>query len=87
MAGCCGVSWRRLSASEADIWIALRNPVPAFRMPTRPTVSQLGFCYRSIDGATGVTCQTAKRLAEHLGVDETRAIRQAPHLPVVRVLP
>jgi len=56
-------------------------------MPARATASQIAFRYRAVDSATGVTRETAKRLAERLGVDETQAIHQALHELAVRVLP
>ncbi|MFT4192090.1 MAG: hypothetical protein QM617_11295 [Comamonas sp.] len=56
-------------------------------MPSRATANQIAFRYRSMDSATGVTRETAKRLAEHLGVDETQAIHRALHELAVRVLP
>jgi len=56
-------------------------------MATRNTTNQIAFRYRSIDSATGVTRETAKRLASHLGVDETQAIHYALHELAVRVLP
>ena len=56
-------------------------------MPTRPTANQIAFRYRTIDSATGVTRETAKRLAERLGVDETQAIHQALHELAVKLLP
>lgn len=56
-------------------------------MPARATVSQIAFRYRPVDSATGVTRETAKRLAEFLGVDETQAIHRALHEMAVRVLP
>jgi hypothetical protein len=56
-------------------------------MPTRSTANQIAFRYRTVDSATGVTRNTAKRLAEYLGVDETQAIHQALHELAVRVLP
>lgn len=45
------------------------------------------FRYRNIDSATGVTRETAKRLAERLGVDETQVIHLALHEPAVNLLP
>ena len=48
-------------------------------MPDRNTKIQIAFRYRTIDSPSGVTRRTAKRLAEHLGVDETQAIHQALH--------
>jgi hypothetical protein len=56
-------------------------------MSARPTVNQIAFRYRTIDSATGVTRETAKRLAEYLGVDETQAIHQALHELAIKVLP
>jgi len=56
-------------------------------MPARTVANQIAFRYRSVDSATGVTRETAKRLAAHLGVDETQAIHHALHELAVRVLP
>lgn len=56
-------------------------------MATRTTVNQIAFRYRTIDSATGITRETAKRLAEYLGVDETQAIHQALHELATKVLP
>lgn len=56
-------------------------------MSTRAISNQIAFRYRSVDSATGVTRDTAKRLASHLGVDETQAIHYALHELAVRVLP
>lgn len=56
-------------------------------MPTRTTVNQIAFRYRTADSATGITRKTAKRLAEYLGVDETQAIHQALHELAIKVLP
>ncbi|MFT3721320.1 hypothetical protein [Pseudorhodoferax sp.] len=56
-------------------------------MPARTTANQISFRYRSVDSATGITRETAKRLAEYLGVDETQAIHRALHELAVRVLP
>src|ERR1700682_5103967 len=55
-------------------------------MPDRNTKIQIAFRYRTIDSPSGVTRRTAKRLAEHLGVDETQAIHQALHVLADRVL-
>jgi hypothetical protein len=49
--------------------------------------SQIAFRYRATDSATGITRETAKRLAERLGVDETQAIHIALHNLAVRMLP
>lgn len=56
-------------------------------MTTRTLSSQIAFRYRSADSATGVTRETAKRLAEHLGVDETQAIHHALRELAIRLLP
>lgn len=56
-------------------------------MPARSTANQIAFRYRPVDSASGVTRETAKRLAEYLGVDETQAIHRALHELAVRVLP
>ena len=56
-------------------------------MPTRSANNQIAFRYRTVDSATGVTRDTAKRLAERLGVDETQAIHQALRDLAVKVLP
>lgn len=56
-------------------------------MSTRATSNQIVFRYRTTDSATGITRETAKRLAEHLGVDETQAIHIALHDLAVKVLP
>jgi hypothetical protein len=56
-------------------------------MLTSKPSNQIAFRYRNIDSATGVTRDTAKRLAEQLGVDETQVIHQALHALAVQVLP
>lgn len=56
-------------------------------MAVKPVSQQIAFRYRSTDSATGVTRATAKRLAEHLGVDETQAIHLALHELAAKVLP
>ena len=56
-------------------------------MPTRSIADQIAFRYRAVDTTTGVTRDTAKRLADHLGVDETQAIHLALHDMAVRMLP
>lgn len=56
-------------------------------MTTRSPAHQIAFRYRPIDSATGVTRDTAKRLADHLGVDETQAIHLALHDMAVKLLP
>lgn len=56
-------------------------------MATRSTRDQIAFRYRTADSATGVTRDTAKRLAQQLGVDETQAIHRALRDLAVRLLP
>ena len=56
-------------------------------MIPRTTASQIAFRYRAVDSNTGVTRETAKRLAEYLGVDETQAIHIALHSMAVKLLP
>ena len=56
-------------------------------MTTKSPSLQIAFRYRPADSATGVTRRTARRLAEHLGVDETQAIHRALRELAVRVLP
>jgi len=53
----------------------------------RSSGDQIAFRYRAIDSTTGVTRDTAKRLAERLGVDETQAIHLALHELAVKLLP
>jgi hypothetical protein len=56
-------------------------------MTARNTKMQIAFRYRSVDSAAGVTRDTAQRLAEYLGVDETQVIHRALHDLAARVLP
>ncbi|MBI5912679.1 MAG: hypothetical protein HY848_22335 [Betaproteobacteria bacterium] len=56
-------------------------------MSARSQNNQIAFRYRAVDSATGVSRETAKRLAAQLGVDETQAIHRALHELAVRVLP
>lgn len=56
-------------------------------MRTQTIADQIAFRYRSTDSATGVTRDTAKRLAERLGVDETQTIHMALQAMAVRLLP
>jgi hypothetical protein len=56
-------------------------------MPARTTTNQIAFRYRSTDSVTGVTRETAKKLAARLGVDETQAIHHALHELAVKLLP
>ena len=56
-------------------------------MAARSSANQIPFRYRTADSATGVTRDTAKRLAERLGVDETQAIHLALHDMAVKLLP
>lgn len=56
-------------------------------MTTPNPTTQIAFRYRATDSAIGVTRETAKRLAEVLGVDETQAIHHALHELAVKLLP
>lgn len=56
-------------------------------MATRSSIDQIAFRYRPLDSTTGVTRNTAKRLAERLGVDETQVIHLALHNMAVKLLP
>ena len=56
-------------------------------MTTRSAVDQIAFRYRAADTTTGVTRDTAKRLADRLGVDETQAIHLALRDMAVKLLP
>ena len=56
-------------------------------MTARTPSDQIAFRYRTIDSATGITRDTAKRLAEQLGVDETQAIHRALRELAVKMLP
>ena len=56
-------------------------------MTTRSSIDQIAFRYRPIDSKTGVSRDTAKRLAERLGVDETQAIHLALHEMAIKLLP
>jgi hypothetical protein len=49
--------------------------------------NQIAFRYRRIDSATGITRETAKRLAEQPGVDETQVIHRALNDLAVKLLP
>ena len=57
------------------------------RALTNNLSSQIAFRYRATDSATGVSRDTAKRLAAQLGVDETQAIHIALHDMAMRLLP
>ena len=56
-------------------------------MAIRNSVNQIAFRYRPADSKTGVTCTSAKRLAQRLGVDETQVIHLALHEMAVKLLP
>ena len=56
-------------------------------MSVHTVTNQIAFRYRAVDSATGVTRDTAKRLAEQLGVDETQAIHRALHELALKMLP
>ena len=90
--------WRGASIAARPDHIQLDSPLVigyhidiyfygASTMPTRSPANQIAFRYRSIDSATGVTRETAKKLAQRLGVDETQAIHRALHELAVKLLP
>jgi hypothetical protein len=56
-------------------------------MPARSPTDQIAFRYRPVDTSTGVTRDTAKRLAASLGVDETQAIHLALQSMAMKLLP
>ncbi|MDP1692335.1 MAG: hypothetical protein Q8L49_10375 [Burkholderiaceae bacterium] len=56
-------------------------------MAIRSSADQIAFRYRPADSTTGVTRDTAKRMAQRLGVDETQAIHLALHDMAVKLLP
>ena len=56
-------------------------------MTSRNPTDQIAFRYRPADSATGVSRDTTKRLAQHLGVDETQVIHLALHDMAVKLLP
>lgn len=56
-------------------------------MNMRTSADQIAFRFRTVDNATGVTRETAKRLAARLGVDETQAIHMALRDMAVKLLP
>ena len=56
-------------------------------MATRNAAHPMAFHDRPTDSATGVTRDTAQRLAERLGVDETQAIHPALHDMAGKLLP
>ena len=53
----------------------------------RSSADQIPFRYRTSDTLTGVTRETARRLGQKLGVDETQVIHMALRELAVRVLP
>ena len=56
-------------------------------MPSKALSMQIPFRCRNFDSPTGVTRNTAKSLAEKLGVDETQALHIALHQLAVKILP
>ncbi len=56
-------------------------------MPEKNLSPQIPFRYRNFDSPTGVTRETAKRLAERLGVDEIQVIHLALRELAVKILP
>jgi hypothetical protein len=51
------------------------------------SLPQIPFRYRATDSANGVTRETAQRLAERLGVDETQVIHTALQALASKMLP
>ena len=56
-------------------------------MTSRSAAHQIALSYRPGDSSTGVARDTAKRLAQRLGVDETQAIHLALHDMATKLLP
>ncbi len=56
-------------------------------MPTKTHATQIPFRYRNFDSPSGVTRETAKRVAERLGVGETQALHIALYQLAVKLLP
>ena len=56
-------------------------------MGARIPADQISFRYRSVDSATGVSRETARRLAQRLGVDETQTIHMALREMAAKLLP
>jgi hypothetical protein len=78
-------SWLTSAARQDILMISISS---ILTMPTKAaTANQIAFRYRGADSPTGVTRQTAKRIADKLGVDETQAIHLALHELAVKVLP
>lgn len=73
------------STSLATRPMARPSARPSARRSTR--THQIAFRYRAADSASGVTRDTAKRLAERLGVDETQAIHHALRALAIKLLP
>jgi hypothetical protein len=74
------------STGQLDIF-EISQSLKYMGMTSRSAASQISFRYRPADSATGVTRETAKRLADRLGVDETQAIHLALHDMAVKLLP
>ena len=56
-------------------------------MTTKVLSPQIPFRYRNVDSPTGVTRETAQRLAQQLSVDETQAIHLALRQLAIKLLP
>ena len=56
-------------------------------MGARIPADQISFRYRAADSATGVSRETARRLAQRLGVDETQTIHMALREMAAKLLP
>ena len=61
--------------------------ISLLEVPLKTAATQIAFRYRTQDSATGVTRDTAKRLADVLGVDETQVIHLALHEMATKFLP
>lgn len=56
-------------------------------MPTHSPATQIAFRYRNLDSATGMTRETAKRMTNLLGVNETQVIQLALRDMALKILP
>jgi hypothetical protein len=77
---------RRLTHGDILHILKISNERRLSMAAVKPS-NQIAFRYRTVDSATGVTRETAKRLAEHLGVDETQAIHRALRELAIKMLP
>ncbi|MBB3121490.1 hypothetical protein [Pseudoduganella violacea] len=56
-------------------------------MSKREKDDEIAFQYHRVDSATGISRETAQRLAKHLGMSETQIIHHALYELARRVLP